>query len=178
MGSSGIITLATPQHISITSAGNDTGDTFTVTGEDRYGNVMTEAITGASSAAALGTKNFAKVYSVVSSGTSASGVEVGVNGLCESQWFMVNYRGPDFNIGFGVDISSGASLTYTVLHTFHNVQASAFVEDDATVFNHSDVAAKTANDDGNYSNPPTAMRLAITVHSSGSANLRVNHVGR
>ena len=178
VGSSGIITLATPQHITITSGGDDTGDTFTVTGENRYGDVLTEAITGASGTAALGTKNFAKVYSEVSSGASAFGVEVGVNGLCESQWYMVNYRGPDFNVGFGVDISSGASLTYTVQHTFHNIQASGFAEDDATSFDHSDVATKTANADGNYSNPPTAMRLAITVHSSGSANIRIIQVGR
>ena len=56
IGSSGIVTFTTPQHVTITSAGDDTGDTFTVTGTDRYGNVMTEAITGVNNGAAAGTK--------------------------------------------------------------------------------------------------------------------------
>ena len=173
IGSSGIVTFSTPQHVTIVSAGNDSGDTFTVTGEDRYTNVMTEAITGANAGTALGTKNFAKVYSVVSSGASASGVEVGVNGLCESQWFHINYRGHGFEMGIGCDISSGAGLTYAIQHTFQDVQASGFVEDDATVFTHATINGKTAAADGNYSSPPKAIRSAITAHTSGTLNARI-----
>lgn len=177
VGSSGITAFTTPQHITITSAGNDSGDTFTVTGEDRYTNVMTEAITGGNATIALGTKNFAKVYSVVSSGASAGGVEVGVNGLCESQWFQMNYRGATFNVGIGCDVSSGADLTYALQHTFHNLQTTAFVEDDATVFTHSSINGKTGSADGNYASPPTGIRLAITTHVSGAANARIIQTG-
>lgn len=178
IGVSGYAEFTTPQHITIFNAGDDTGDTFTVTGEDRYGADLTETITGGNAATVAGTKNFARVYRVSSSGASAAGVEVGVNGLCESQWYVLNYRGPDFNVGLGAEISSGADLTYDVEHTFDNIFASDFTEDGATVYNHDTMASQTANSDGNYTNPPTATRLAITAHTSGSATLNIIQAGR
>ena len=120
------------------------------------------------------------------SGASAGNVEAGVNGLCESQWYALNYRGPDFNIGLGCEISSGAVLTYAVQHTFANLQrqgsgpdgAGGFVEAEATVYTHDTLAGKTVNDDGNYTNPPTGTRLAITAHTSGTASLTIVQAGR
>src|SRR5690349_11052356 len=41
------VKLDVPRNIRITSAGNDTGITFTVSGFDQYGQAMTETITGA-----------------------------------------------------------------------------------------------------------------------------------
>jgi len=178
VGVNGYIDFAQAQHVTIVSAGDDSGDTFTVTGENRYEDALTESITGADSVAALGTKNFGRVDKVTSSGASTGDVEVGVNGLAESQWYVLNYRGPDFNIGLGVQLSTSASLTYTVQHTFHDVLADDFAEDDATTYNHESMVTKTAASDGNYINPPTATRLAITAHTSGSAVLKVVHAGR
>lgn len=173
----GVTTLTQPQHVTITTTSDETGETFTVTGTDRYGNTMTEAIAGGNATTVAGTKNFATVTSIVGT-ADATGVTAGVNGLCESQWYVLNYRGADFNVGIGCEISSGGSLTYSVQHTFNNVLANGFVEDDATVFTHDTLATETTNQDGNYVNPPVAMRLAVTVHTSGTATMRVAHAGR
>lgn len=178
IGSSGIVTFTTPQHITITSAADDSGDTFTVTGEDRYGNAMTEAITGGDTTTALGTSNFAKVYSVVSNGASSGNVSVGVNGLSEGPWMLLNYRGADFNVGIGCSISSGGGMTYAIQHTFTNVLAGGFVEDDAVALTHSTLTGETTNQDGNYTNPPVAMRPQITAFTSGSLTTNVIHRGR
>jgi len=178
VGVNGYVDLSTPQHVSITSAGDDSADTFSIYGKDRYGNFITEEVTGPNATAATGLYNFAEIINVSSDGASAAGVTIGVDGTCESGWFVLNYRGPDFNVGFGVDLSASANLTYDVEHTFNNVMAAGFREHDAAVFNNSAVAAETTNQDGNYVNSPAAMRLAITAHTAGSANLRVVQSGR
>jgi hypothetical protein len=173
VGVNGYISFTTPQHVAIYSAADDTGDTFTVTGLDRYGNVMTEAITGLDTDTALGTKNFARVDDVTSSGASTGAVEVGVVGTCESQWLVLNYRGGDFNVGIGCDISTGGGATYAVQHTFNDVFVLGFVEDDAVAITHSTLTGETTNQDGNYTNPPAAMRLALTAFTSGTVTMRV-----
>jgi len=68
-------------------------------------------------------------------------------------------------------------MTYDVEHTFYNVQTAGFVDGDATVHNHATVVSQTANADGNYTNPPVAMRAAITAHTSGTLTLRIVSAG-
>lgn len=72
-----VLQVDTPRNVRVTSGGNDTGVTFTVTGWDMYGQPMSEAITGASGAAASGKKAFHQVYTVAASGATASNVTVG-----------------------------------------------------------------------------------------------------
>lgn len=177
VGVNGFYAPSTAQHITVFSAGNDTGDTFTVTGEDRYKNALTEDITGLSADTALGLLNFGRVERVESSGASAAGVEVGVNGLCESQWFILNYRGNDFNVGLGLDISTGGSMTYEVQHTFDDLFTDGLVEGVPVVFQHDTLNAETTNQDGNYTNPPVATRSAITAHTSGTLTFNIIQSG-
>ena len=172
----GVLDLsANPQHVTITTTSDEQLATFTVVGTDRYGNAMTEDITGPNATTVVGTKNFATVTSITST-ADATGVTAGVDGTCESGWFPINYRGPDFNIGLGTEITG--ACTYSVQHTFNDIQLKGFLEDDATVYTHSTLAAETTNQDGNYTNPPVACRLAITDHTSGDAILRIVEGGR
>ena len=77
-----------------------------------------------------------------------------------SVWMpMDTYRNP-FNIGFGVAVTG--TVNYTVQHTFDDVQNSAITP---TAYNHFNVFNQTANADGNYMAPVTAIRL---VQNSGS----------
>lgn len=171
----GVLDLsACPQHVSITCTSDETLATFTVTGTDRYGNAMTEAITGPNNTTVVGTKNFATITSIVST-ADATGVTAGVDGTCETQWYVLNYRGPEFNVGLGCEISG--ACTYSVQHTFTNLQTKGFVEDDATVNTHDALAGLMANNDGSYINPPVGCRLAITAHTSGTATLTIVQTG-
>lgn len=70
-------TLDVPRNIIITNAGDDTGDTYVVTGTDEYGATMIETITGANAGVAAGVKAFKTVSSIVASGASAGNVSVG-----------------------------------------------------------------------------------------------------
>jgi|TARA_Y100000310_G_scaffold875_2_gene1223 hypothetical protein len=180
IGVNGYVEFDTPQHVAIYSAGDDSGDTITPRGYDRYGVAITDSITGANAGTSTTQDvNFAWVDRITDDGASAGAVEAGTDGKCESAWFVLNYRGPDFNVGIGCDLSSGASLTYTLQHTFSNVLASTFTDETSAVVNNHDViASQTAAADGNYTNPPVACRLAITTHSSGSVYARIVQTGR
>jgi hypothetical protein len=62
-------TKAIARAVSIASAGNDSGATFTVRGYDVYGYPMTETITGANVGTATGAKAFKYIASITPAGT-------------------------------------------------------------------------------------------------------------
>lgn len=83
---------------------------------------------------------------------------------------MDHYISP-FNVGFGVVVSG--TVTYTVQHTFSDVFNTSVVP---TWFNHPVIAAQTANQDGNYAFPVTAMRLNVTA-GTGTATITIVQAG-
>lgn len=85
-------------------------------------------------------------------------------------------QGP-FNVGVAVALSAGASLTYSVQHTFDDVWAPGFDPSAAVWFTNSGLSAKTTSTDGNYAFPVTAIRLNVTVYASGSATMTVVQAG-
>lgn len=86
VGTSGTSTLDYARRIIITSGGNDTGITFTLSGTDWAGNLISEAITGASGAAASSVLDYKTVTSVYASAATAGTVTVGTNGVAGSPW--------------------------------------------------------------------------------------------
>lgn len=91
-------------------------------------------------------------------------VTLSKTGTGSSSAFVANYYLTPFNIGFGVVVSG--TVNYTVQHTF----------DGTNWFNHPDVAAQTANMDGNYAFP--VLQVRVTVNSgSGTAALTLIQAG-
>ena len=76
-----------------------------------------------------------------------------------------------FNLGFGCVITSGAA-TYSVEHTFDDIQTNA----SPTWFPHPTVAGLSANADGNYAFPVTAIRLTVSA-GSGTVALTLVQAG-
>jgi len=85
----------------------------------------------------------------------------------------VDYQTDPVNIGFGCVISSGATLTYKVQHTYDDVYASGYNPSTGNWFDHPVVAAKTANADGSYLAPITAVRLNVTAFTGGNVTLQL-----
>lgn len=77
LASGGVATFDQPRNVVVTSAGNDSGRTFTVTGTDEYGQTVVEAITGANAGAASGKKAFKTVTEVLTDDDTAGAVTVG-----------------------------------------------------------------------------------------------------
>jgi hypothetical protein len=78
------------------------------------------------------------------------------------------------NIALGCIVNG--SVTYTVQHTYDDVFAPGFTAAGATWFNHSTLAAQTANADGNYAFPPRAISVNVTL-GAGTVTLNVVQSG-
>lgn len=85
-----ISTLDVPRNLIFTSAGNDTGITFTTVGKDVYGMAMTEVVTGANAGVAAGKKAFSTITSITASGASAGNVSIGVGNVLGIPVFIPN----------------------------------------------------------------------------------------
>ena len=85
-----------------------------------------------------------------------------------------------FNVSVAVSLSAGASLTYTVEHTFDDIYAPGYDPDAATAvwFSQSSLATKSQNAEGNYTYPIRAVRLSlVNPSSSGTATMTVIQAG-
>src|ERR1700691_5563673 len=72
LSTGGVATLTPPQNVVITSGGNDSGITFTISGTDYGGSAISEVLTGASGAAVTSVYLYATVTSIVASGAVAT----------------------------------------------------------------------------------------------------------
>jgi hypothetical protein len=91
-----------------------------------------------------------------------------VTGVGTSPVLPMDFRAQVFNIGFGCEVTGTA--TYSVQHTFddiYTIPAGSLVW-----FNNSTVNAVSANADGNYAFPVSALRLNVTA-STGSVTINI-----
>lgn len=112
--SGGVATLDVPRRVIFTSAGNDTGITFTITGTSNSGGAQSEVVTGASGAAASTVLSYKTVTSVVASGAAAGNVSIGTNGVAESPWARMD----SYNAGtIAIQCTVVGTVNYTVQST-------------------------------------------------------------
>jgi len=78
LSSGGVATFVAARLITITSAGADSGRTFTVTGTDVNGSAQTETITGPATTTVTGTKYFRTVTQVSVDANTAGAITVGM----------------------------------------------------------------------------------------------------
>jgi hypothetical protein len=81
-----------PSAITITPAGSDTGDKYTVVGLDQFGNSQTEVLTaGAANVTVTSTKVFSKISSIKSATSSSSTITVGTQSVGNLSINSVNW---------------------------------------------------------------------------------------
>ena len=153
---SGVATLDAARRVIVTSGGNDSGITFTVTGKSRTGAALTETITGANAGAASTTQDFAAVSSVTHTGTVAGTVTVGTSGVASSAWFVLDHTVTPMNVGIVVTVTG--TINFTVEYTYDDPNA-PYSGTFPTVLSVAALAAKTANTDGSITTPVRAVRL-------------------
>jgi hypothetical protein len=174
VGVLGNAVFSTPQHVAIYAPGDESGATFTVYGIDRNGVRISETITGPNATTVAGLSNYA-VVTRIDTDAAGTSIEVGVDGTCESNWIALDTYSRDFETTVAVDQSGTA--TWTIQHTFEDVYSSTFDEDTAKAFDHSTLASQTADADGTYISPVTAVRLEVNAHTSGNLALTVLQAG-
>ena len=102
--SDGVITLEVGQHASVTG-GAETARTFTFTGTDSGGVLLTEAITGPNSNTVSTTKNFKTITSVTVDDDTAGAITVGILNTAELPWIPLNKYG-HVEYAYAVDIGT------------------------------------------------------------------------
>lgn len=152
----GLATLDAARRVLITSGGNDSGITFTVTGKNFAGNPLTETITGGNIAAVATTQDFKTVSSVTHTGSVAGTVTIGTNGVGSSPWFMIDRDQGIVNIGIAVIVSG--TMNYTVEYTYDDPNA-PYTGTFPTAFPLTALASKTASTDSLITFPVFAIRL-------------------
>jgi hypothetical protein len=128
LASGGVATLsstnAKARRVLVSDAGSDAAVVFTIVGTDRYGNPISETVTGVTSATPIATKqDFQTVTRVSTSAATTGAITVGTNTVGSTDWIIDNIMVTPFNIGVAVSISSGTA-TYTVEHTYDDPNAS------------------------------------------------------
>jgi hypothetical protein len=68
------------RQISFTSASNESGDTYTITGTDVYGDADTEAITGPNATTVYSTKSWLTITQIATDGAATGAITIGVTG--------------------------------------------------------------------------------------------------
>jgi len=108
-----VATLDKPRRVLFTSAGNDSGITFTITGTDWNNNPVSEVLTGANATTAYTLYDYKTVTSIVASGASAGNVSIGTNGVASSRpVFLDTYA--DSSTYIQTDTGGSSAITYTI----------------------------------------------------------------
>ncbi len=101
-------------------------------------------------------------------------VSVTVSSVTESDPIALDWRENDFKVALGVILTAGATLTYSVQHTFDDIQDSSVTP---VWLDNDGMTDLTATDDGNYAFPVKACRLEVSAYTGGSATLTVIQAG-
>lgn len=155
----GAANLGTQQPVLITSAGNDSGINFTITGTDSNNSPVSEVLAGANVGSATSKFMYLSVSSIVASGAVASTVEVGTGATGYSPWLILGSKAGHYTTNLRAAIT-GASATYAVQATSDPAimsQSGGYADDLDTLVASGSVATTTLLDA-----PWSAVRLAVT----------------
>lgn len=107
----GVATLDKARRALITSAGNDSGITFTITGTNTTGNTVSEVLTGANATTAASVLDYLTVTSIKTSGSTAAAITVGTNGVASSRWVRMDEYGA---AQVSIQCDASGTVNYTV----------------------------------------------------------------
>lgn len=181
------VVLDTQRRVIVTSAGNDSGLTWTIIGTDDSAAPIKDVFAGANIGAAQSNLNFATVVSVAGSAGAAGAVTVGTNTVGSTPWKLFDSSIATPNMSAFMELLSGAA-TATFEYTYANIRGpigvqSSVANGPATVnptpLPHPDLQSLSASKDGNVNWDIFGYRLTInsgtgqwrcTTHQAGLAS--------
>ena len=167
----GVATLDVPRRVLITSAGNDSGITFTITGTGANGLSLVETITGGNAVAVFTNHDFATVTKISGSGATASTITVGTNGVGSSVPIIMDTMVNPANYGCAVTVTG--TVTYTVEISYDDFAPLFDLNANTpTWFGASGFTSQTSNQNGNIVGPCTMIRLTVN-SGTGTASMKL-----
>lgn len=148
------------RQVIITSAGNDSGRTFTIYGTDESGIPISEALTGANIGIATSAKYYRSARQIAVDAATAGAVKAGTNGVGVTRWVNYNIHAQPFNVVNSIDITG--TVNFDLQYTYDPLDNITKIWTDAVV------AAVTADAQATYSFPITGSRILL---NSGSGSV-------
>lgn len=172
--SGGVATIAESQIITATWAGADAARTLTVTYKDADGIEQTGTIAGANATTSSGTFYAKSISGITVDDDTAGAVEVGAlstNGAVTRSVRVNRNQVSSFKLGQFVELSSGASMTYSAQHSPDWPESGDFTSgysNNANWYDTDGLTALTATDESNIVIPVECVRVKITAYTSGT----------
>jgi len=172
-----VATLDKPRRVLITSAGNDSGITFTINGTTFAGAPVSETITGGNAAAVYTVTDFASVTSVTTSGSTASTVTIGTNGVASSSWVCFDNW---VTSNIAIQATVAGTVNYTIQQSLNDPNDPTYpvAIPSVTWVNSNDTAvvSATATQQSNYIFTPTFSRVVLN-SGTGSVTVKYGQTG-
>lgn len=167
--------LDVQRRVLITPSGDESLNTFVVVGTNQSGAGITENVAGANATTSYSNLDFKTVTRITALRATAATVSIGTNGVGSSLWQIVNWNAQPFNLGFYVELRSGAA-NFTVQHTFDDPNNLLTGLAYPTPINNAVVNGSSASAEGSYVTPITAIRL-LTNSGTGTLWFRMLQEG-
>ena len=117
VGSFALATLAETRRVLITNAGNETGNTFTITGTNWAGDVISETIAGATAGTLQSVLDYKTVTSITISADAAGALTIGTSGVGGSKWVRFDDFAPN---AISIQATVSGTVNYTIQSTLDN----------------------------------------------------------
>lgn len=152
------------RQLTITSAGNISAVSFTVTGLSMRGDAQTEVIVGPNATTVTGVLYWKEIYQIRGSGNVGTAITIGIGSVGQSNPFLADYYTTLDAISTQVDVTG--TINYTAQITLDNPQTNAA----PLWFSHPTAALVGATTDqlGLLSTPVVAQRILVNSSSGGS----------
>ena len=173
----GVAVFDVARQVAITSSGNESSLTFTISGTNFMGRPQSETLAGPNVGTVASALYYQTVTSITVSNNTAGNITVGTNGSATSPWYPMNYN--RYPVSSQIcDVSSGADLSYTVQFTGDNLQiVNGYVNMDASILavpqNHSTLTNQTVSNTGILISGVCGVRITINYWVSGSVTMNV-----
>lgn len=178
VGTYGAATLDTARRVLITSAGNDSGITFAITGTNWAGDTISETLTGPNATTAYTVLDYLTVTSIVPSGAVASTLTIGTNTIASSPWVYFDQfasMGP-----VSIQVDGTGTVNWTIQQTLNDpnaLQNNPVAVASMDWLSHPDTtlvgSTTTTGVQGNYAYPPAYARVLL---NSGTGTVKATFV--
>lgn len=111
LASGGVATLDAPRRVLFTPTGNETTNTFTITGTNWSGQPISETLTGTNATAFYSVLDYATVTRIALANNAANAITVGTNGIASSPWVRLDDWA---NAQVGIQCNVSGTVSYTI----------------------------------------------------------------
>ena len=172
LATSSVATFDTARRVGITSAGNDTTNTFTIVGTDYYGRPQTEVLAGASLGTAQTVRDFLTVSSVTPTNNTAANVTVGTTNTGSTPPHVLDVFANPASISLA-GIVTGSGVDYTAEQSYDDLSPNYNVNATPPTYFPTSLASQSGNASGVLTAPATLLRLTLNSTGTGSVALRI-----